>query len=295
MKTHLINICLTVLLAVFATVSWAQVTPRTEIIKSGAIEIETFVFGDGPDTLIMASGNGRPASDLEDLAKLIASDGVRVVTYNYRTLGKSKGPISGITLHDLAQDVWLIADALGGDGEKVHLAGKTYGNRVMRTASADQPDRVLSVILIGSGGEILPSQEVQKKYKRYIDPDIPKDEWLILQAELNFAPGNEHLASRSAEHGKHPELAKAQIQASDLTPKGEWTGAGTAPMLILTGLQDIVAVPENGLKIAKERPSTWLVGIPNCGHNMVFEQPEVIKQLIRAFIKSGLVSKKQSG
>jgi hypothetical protein len=35
------------------------------------------------------------------------------------------------------------ADASG--AEKVHLAGKTYGNRVMRTASADQPQRTLSV------------------------------------------------------------------------------------------------------------------------------------------------------
>jgi len=291
MKTHLLNVCLTILVAVFATAGRAQEAPRTEIIKSGAIEIETFVFGDGPDILIMASGNGRPASDLEDLANLITSDGIRVVTYNYRTLGKSKGPISGITLHDLAQDVWIIADAL--DAAKVHLAGKTYGNRVMRTASADQPDRVLSVILIGSGGEILPSPEVQEKYKRYINPHIPKDEWQKLQAELNFAPGNEHLASRSAEHGAHPELAKAQVQASEVTPKGEWTGAGTAPMLVLTGRQDIVAVPENGLKIAKERTNTWLVGIPNCGHNMVFEQPKEISQLIRAFIRSALVSKKQ--
>ena len=292
MKTHLLNVCMTFLMAVFATASWAQVASRTEIIKSGAIEIEIFVFGDGPDTLIMASGNGRPASDLEDLAKLIVSDEIRVVTYNYRTLGKSKGPISGVTLHDLAEVIWLIADAMG--AEKVHLAGKTYGNRVIRTASADQPDRVLSAILIGSGGEILPSAEVQEKYKRYTDPDIPKDEWLNLQAELNFAPGNRHLASRSAKHGTYPELAKAQVQASDMTPKGEWMGAGTAPMLVLTGLQDIVAVPENGLKIAMERPNTWLVGIPNCGHNMVFEQPEELKRLIQNFISSDLVKKKQS-
>ena len=178
--------------------------------------------------------------------------------------------------------------------EKVHLAGKTYGNRVMRAASADRPARVQSVILIGAGGETLPSPEVQKKYKRYIDPDISKREWLKLQGELNFAPGNEHLASRSAEHGEFPELANAQVAASDATPKNEWTEAGTAPMLVLTCLNDIVAVPENGLNIAKRRPDTWLVGIPNCGHNMVFEQPDVIKQLIITFMQSDLVRKGQS-
>ena len=104
-----------------------------------------------------------------------------------------------------------------------------------------------------------------------------------------FAPGNEHLASRYGEGGKYPELAAAQVKASNATPKTEWIGAGTAPMLVLTGLQDVVAVPENGLKIAKERPNTWLVGIPKYGHNMVFEQPEAIKNLVVAFIHSDAV------
>ncbi len=254
------------------------------IIKDKGIEIEAFVFGKGSQTLIIAAGNGRPAADLEELAKGIAADGIRVVTYNYRTIGASKGPISGITLHDYAQDVWSIADALG--VKKVHLAGKTYGNRVMRTAAADRPERALSVILIGAGGEILPSPEVQTKYLQYIDPNTSKQEWLKLQAELMFAPGNEHLASRSAEFGEYPELAAEQVKASNSTPRREWAEAGTSPMLVLTCLQDLVAVPENGLNLAKTRPDTWLVGIPGCGHNMVFEQTATLRRLIIEYIES---------
>ena len=261
-----------------------NITGETRIIKDKEIEIEAFVFGKGNQTLIIASGNGRPAADLEDLAKGIAEDGIRVVTYNYRTIGASKGPIIGVTLHDYAQDVWRIADAMG--VKKVHLAGKTYGNRVVRTAATDRPERVLSITLIGAGGEILPSAEIQTKYRRYINPNLPREEWIKLQAELMFAPGNEHLASRSAELGEYPELAAAQIKATNVTPKSEWTGAGTAPMLVLTCLQDLVAVPENGLNLAKDRQDTWLVGIPGCGHNMVFEQPEALRRLIIEFIKS---------
>jgi pimeloyl-ACP methyl ester carboxylesterase len=260
---------------------------ETRIIKDGGIEIEAFVFGEGRQTLIIAAGNGRPAADLEDLAKGIAASGIRVITYNYRTIGASKGPITGITLHDYAQDVWRIADAFG--VKNVHLAGKTYGNRVVRTAAADRPERALSVTLIGAGGEILPSTEVQAKYRRYINPATSKKEWLKLQAELNFAPGNEHLANRSAKAGKYPQLAAAQVEASNATRKIEWTRAGTAPMLVLTCLQDLVAVPENGLNLAKERPDTWLVGIPGCGHNMVFEQPEALRRLIIEYIESVIV------
>jgi pimeloyl-ACP methyl ester carboxylesterase len=51
-------------------------------------------------------------------------------------------------------------------------------------------------------------------------------------------------------------------------------------MLVLTCLEDLIAVPENALNLAKSRPDTWLVGIPDCGHNMIYERPEDIAQLI---------------
>ena len=234
---------------------------ETIIVRDGEVEIETFIFGEGQNALIIAAGNGRPAAQLAELAQGIAASGIRVVTYNYRGIGASKGPIVGTTLHDFADDVWRIADELG--LQMVHLAGKTYGNRVMRTAAADKPERALSVILVGAGGDILPSEETQNLYRRYIDPRTNKEEWEKLQGELMFAPGNEHLASQSADLGTYPELAAAQIKASDATPKSEWIGGGAAQMLILTCLQDRVAVPENALNLAKSRAKTWVVGIPH--------------------------------
>jgi len=272
-----------IVLACFTATGSAQEIQR-QLIKDGEVEIETFVFGSGSETIIIAAGNGRPAADLDDLAKRLATEQYRVVTYNYRSIGDSKGPLSNITLHDFAGDIWRIADALGAG--KVHLAGKTYGNRVVRAASADHPERAKTVILIGSGGEILPTPEVQAKYKRYINPDIPKDEWLKLQGELNFAPGNRHLARESAARGSYPALAKVQIAANNATPSKEWVGGGTAPMLVLVCLKDIVAVPENGLNLAKKRPNTWLIGIPGCGHNMIFEQLDVLAKKIDLFISS---------
>jgi pimeloyl-ACP methyl ester carboxylesterase len=254
----------------------------TQIIRDGDIEIETFTYGEGSETLIIAAGNGRPAAQLEELARDISARGLQVVTYNYRTIGGSKGRIDGITLLEYAQDVWRIADAMG--RKKVHLAGKTYGNRVMRAAAAQRPERTLSIILIGAGGEILPSDEVQAMYWRYVDPNTSKQEWLRLQGELMFAPGNEHLASRSAAIGSYPELAAAQIKASNATPKSEWLAGGTAPMLILTCLQDRLAVPENALNLAKSRPESWMVGIPGCGHNMIYERPEDLTRLIVDFL-----------
>ncbi|MDF0546571.1 alpha/beta hydrolase [Sphingobium sp. H39-3-25] len=252
------------------------------IVKVAGLQYEVFEFGKGTETLIMAAGNGRPAEQLDKLAKGIAANGIRVITYNYRSLGASTGSFDGLTLHDYANDLWRVADALG--LKQVHLAGKTYGNRVVRTASQDRPDRVLSVILIGAGGEVPPSPETIALYQRYLDPKTPKDEWMKLQGQLMYAPGNEHLAAIDAEQGEFPELAAAQAKASEATPNAEWSTGGTAPMLVMTCLFDRVAVPESALVIAKSRPKAWLVGLPNCGHNMLNERGGDLVRLMSEFI-----------
>ncbi len=266
-----------------ASITHASADARQLISVHGQI-IEAFVFGEGPETLIMAAGNGRPASQLMDLAKAIASAGIRTVVYNYRGIGASDGPLDGLTLVDYGNDVWAIADALG--VQKVHLAGKTYGNRVMRAASQTKPDRVATIILVGAGGEVQPSPETIALYKRYTDPDVPKSEWLSLQAKLMYAPGNEHLAEKDAGEGQFPAIAAAEVKASEATPKEAWSMGGTAPMLAITCLLDRVAVPEKAYKIAETRPDTWLAGLPGCGHNMINEQPEELRRLIIGFIQA---------
>jgi len=256
----------------------------TRTIQAGEIKIETFSYGKGPVTLVMAAGNGRPASQLAGLAQAISEQGIRVVTYNYRTLGASTGPIDGLTLHDYANDLWQVVEKL--KLGKVYIAGKTYGNRVARAASQDRPEQVLGIVLIGAGGEVAPSDETAALYTRYLDPAIGRDEWLKLQGELMYAPGNEHLAKLDLEQGEFPALANAQAKASDATPKAEWSSGGRAPMLVLTCLQDRVAVPESALAVAKNRPATWLVGMPACGHNMLNERPGDLRRLISEFIRS---------
>lgn len=277
-----------VFLLFFAIQSQAQnkdMKPIKRIIKVNATQqIETFVYGNGSVALIMASGNGRPGVQMEGMAQAIAAKGIKVITYNYRTIGASTGKIDNLTLHDYGNDILEIVKGLG--LKKVFLAGKTYGNRVVRVASEDHPDMFAGVILIGAGGQVMPSEETIKKAQRQMDPSISKEEWLKLQGELDYAPGNEHLAKSDMNEGTYPELAKAQADASQRTPNSEWEMGGTAPMLIITCFYDLYAPPESGLILAKKRPKSWYVGLPNCGHNMVNERGDDIKKLIVEFIKN---------
>ena len=56
------------------------------------------------------------------------------------------------------------------------------GQRIMRAASADQPDRVLSLIALAAGGEILPGSDIVDASRRMRTPGITPDAWLSLSA-----------------------------------------------------------------------------------------------------------------
>lgn len=242
------------------------------VLKIDGNDYEVFEYGSGSETLVLAQGNGRPAADLLELAEGVAAEGIRVITFNYRGIGASTGPIENITLHDYGHDVWRIVSGLGLD--RVHLGGKAYGNRVMRAASTAHPERVKSIVLYAVGGEVPMSPEVTAMFRRYTDPSIEKDEWIKLQAALMFSPVHAHKAGTSADRGMFPEIARLQTIAATATPVAEYIHGGTAPMLVITGLDDVVAVPQNAYNIAESRRNTRLVGIPDCGHNMIFEVPE---------------------
>ena len=172
---------------------------RSTTIAGEDGEIELFEYGDAGELLVCAAGNGRPASQFDTFARQLAGAGFHVVTFNYRGIGRSTGSLEQLTLHDFGNDVWTIADSFGAG--TVHLLGKAFGNRVMRTASSDRPDRVATITLLAAGGEIAPSAEVQAKFRRYFDPAISKDDWAQLHAAINYAPANAHLAAVAADLG----------------------------------------------------------------------------------------------
>ena len=114
------------------------VIPQHTLIEHNGHQIEAYVYGSGDEVIIMSAGHARPAAQFERLGRELAESGFCAVAYNYRGIGGSSGPMRGVTLHDLANDIWAIADSVGAD--RVHLVGKTMGNRVSRTAASDFPE-----------------------------------------------------------------------------------------------------------------------------------------------------------
>jgi pimeloyl-ACP methyl ester carboxylesterase len=82
-----------------------------------------------------------------------------------------------------------------------------------------------------------------------------------------------------------PQAAKAQFAAMDVTPFAEWSSGGSAPILVLQGLNDQLAPPANGYALHKMLGDrVQVVDLPDAGHALLAEQQALVANSIREFL-----------
>src|SRR5215510_14050258 len=95
-----------------------------ELVRSADGEIDVIVEGAGPLILLLPS-RGRDSEDYDEVAHGLAQSGFRVLRPQPRGIGKSTGPLQGLTLHDFARDVAAVISHYGGPAV---IVGHAYGN-----------------------------------------------------------------------------------------------------------------------------------------------------------------------
>ena len=125
----------------------------TVIVATRDAHIETIAEGEGPLVVILSS-RGRGAGDYDDLARGIAGAGYRVLRPQPRGIGKSIGPMKGLTLHDFAGDVAAVIEHQRA-GPAV-IAGHAFGNWVARMTAADHPKLVRGVAILAAAAKNYP-------------------------------------------------------------------------------------------------------------------------------------------
>ena len=93
----------------------------------------------------------------------------------------------------------------------------------------------------------------------------------------------------SATEMRLDEASVATIKAQSLSPSvplEAWWDGGKAPMLVLQGLHDVIALPENGRSLRQDHPErVTLVEFEDLGHAMVQERPDLVVDAIVTWAK----------
>lgn len=237
-------------------------------------------------TIIALPGSGGDVTRFADLGPLLADAGYRLVALNQRGIMGSTGELDNLTLHDYAADVAAVIDALG--LERAHVLGWALGNRIMRVVATDFPDKVASVSLIAAGGLAEPLTAPGELAALLGDADLSETEKAALARRTLFSPASdEALVLKYVRTLNYWNEARAsQTQANRATPLEQWWAGGDGPMLIVQGLDDKTAPPENGIRMQAEfGERVTLVNLENAGHLMGMEQPRATADAIIQFLR----------
>jgi pimeloyl-ACP methyl ester carboxylesterase len=269
--------------------SAAYANEQRFIVNRGDARIEVIAQGSGPVIVILPS-LGRGAEDYDVVAGLLVNEGFRVLRPQPRGIGKSTGPMTGLTLHDLAADVAAVIEHEA-KGPAV-IVGHAYGHFVARTLATDRPELVRGVVLAAaSAGKVPPgvhepsvAPEVREAIDKSGDLSLPESERLRYLQFAFFAPGHD---PRVWLGGWHPETERAENAASRATPVDDWFACGSARILDLQAENDAVA-PRKFASVLKSAlgDRVTIVVIPNAGHALAPEHPEAMAKAIASFART---------
>jgi len=237
-------------------------------ISRGEVQIEVLDEGAGP-LIVLLPSLGRGAEDFDLIAQRLAADGFRVLRPQPRGIGASRGPMSGINLHDYANDVAAAIEHAGAG--PAFVVGHAFGNRVARLLATVRPELVRAVALVAANVGRDPSPpKVREAIKASADMSLPEAQRLTALQFAFFAPGNDASAWLT---GWHADVLAAERIAGDKTPREEDYAAGHAPVLYLQPDHDPLAHVENAQEYERalgERVT--VVVIPHASHAAIIEQ-----------------------
>lgn len=252
-------------------------TVLSRFARNGAARIEYLSQGIGPAVVLLPS-LGRGAADFDQLAVLLAEQGLQVLRPQPRGIGASHGPMQGVSIQDLAADVASVIEAEAPAGAVV--AGHAFGNFVTRMLATLRPDLVKGVVLIAASVGKVPGQaspfdpHIWESVRKSGDLALSDDERLRHLRTAFFAPGSD---PRVWLTGWHTDTKNMQIEAQTLTPAELFFAGGTAPILDIQASDDTVAPRKHAHILRAElgdRVSTEVVD--NAGHALVPEQPHAV-------------------
>jgi 3-oxoadipate enol-lactonase len=207
----------------------------------------------------------------------------RVITFDYRGVGRSGPAPLSCTTDDLADDAVAVLDEAG--VERVLLYGFSLGGMVAQHLALRHPNRV-SALVLGA---------TQAGGTRAVPPRAATLAWLWMGRFLS----SEAVARTSIPHvyGERcrsetperidadleqrrqrrldPQAYRGQVAAAMMHDAHERLRTIEAPTLVVHGENDRLIPKENGELIAREIPEARLHLIPHAGHYYSTDEPSV--------------------
>lgn len=230
--------------------------------------------------VVLLPSLGRDSYEFDEITEGLVREGLRVLRPQPRGIGASSGPMDGLTVRDLADDVAAAIEHVG-DGPAV-VAGHAFGHYIARTLASDRPELVRGVVVVAGGARRFPAS-LTELVAKCSDTALPDQERLGYLRTAFFAPG--HDPSQWLE-GWYPAVIRSQRAAMAASNKDEWWTVAPSPILDLQAAEDPFRPPETRNELVDEFGDLVTVAvIPDASHALIPEAPRQVVGEIAAWIR----------
>ncbi len=224
---------------------------------------------------------------------------VRVIAFDNRGAGESDKPEGPYTAPMMAADTLGLMDAL--DISSAYVLGISMGGFIAQEIALTQPQRVDKLILAAThygGLDAIPPPPEAMQVMTDRSGDIT--ELLLRGFRISTAPNfpEQHpeiiqeLLEYRLPQPVPPAQYAAQVQVGLRHNASERLSQIQCPTLIVFGEHDNVVPKENAQLLAKKIPHAEIKILPNAGHLLPIESPNVLGQMVIEFLKQEKGAKK---
>jgi pimeloyl-ACP methyl ester carboxylesterase len=247
-------------------------------VEGGRVWYQT--CGNGPRAMVLIHDGTLHSATWDDVWPIFCKN-FRVVRYDRRGFGRSPAATGPYTRTD---DVLAVMHAAGMTHAMV--VGASAGGGIATDFTLAHPDAVDRLVLVGPAISGL-------RYSQYFNARVIENVRHFQQGDIEgalreswiFAPGHDAAVSQAAALLKanpqdlmHGDMARLAPTAKPLL------GSIKAPALILIGDHDI-ADNEGQAAVAEALiPHAYRIVVPDSGHLMYIEHPELFAQLVEQFV-----------
>ena len=238
--------------------------------------------GTGTPIVFLHSNTGN-SSIWEPQIAAFSKAGYRVIAFDRRGWGKSLAvAASGEQPGSIAGDLDALADYLKLD--KFHLVGVAGGGFAALDYAAWRPQRLRSLIVGGSTGEIK-DKAVADFAARIEIPEIRQKPAVYLEVAPSYRganiEGTERWIAINAQ-SRQPGAISQPLHTPNTLAKIETI---TTPTLVIAADADLLAPPAlMRLWAAHVKDHEWAV-MPDAGHAMAWEQPDSFNKVVLDFVR----------
>jgi non-heme chloroperoxidase len=257
-------------------------------VGDGAVLDGVVLGGQGPTVVLSHCWTGRRSTWAPVAARLVER-GYRVVLYDQRGHGSSTLGPEAPTIARLGDDLKAVLEAV--DARDAVVAGHSMGGMAAQALAVDHPEvvaeRVRALVLVATGaariirrplglpgGLTLGHPLVERLLLGALGP-------VFVRATAGRRPHLEHLlATRDSFLATPASVRLAFFRAMQVMDLRAGLASVSVPTIVVLGRRDLMTPPRVGRLVAATVPGARLVEIPDAGHMLPLEEPDLLTDLI---------------